>query len=64
MNQKEKFTIGVSEIYDKSYSQALKDVGELLANITIQGNAVANELRIVEIIGSLKQGKMPKEEKK
>ena len=37
----------------------LKAVGEWLANLTISGNAVANELRIVEGIEKLKHGEMP-----
>jgi len=39
--------------------ETLKAVGEWLANLTISGNAVANELRIVEGIVKLKRGEMP-----
>ena len=36
-----------------------KEVGEWLAGITVSGNAVANELLIVEGIANLKRGEMP-----
>lgn len=45
--------------YEEIRSMTLKEVGEWLANITISGNAVANELRIIEGIGTLKRGEMP-----
>jgi len=44
--------------------KTLKAVGEWLANLTISGNAIANELRIVEGIAKLKRGEMPEEVKK
>ena len=37
----------------------LKAVGEWLANITVSGNAEANEIQIVEGIVELKHGRMP-----
>ena len=36
-----------------------KEVGKWLAGITVSGNAVANELLIVEGIANLKRGEMP-----
>ena len=44
------------ELQDK---KTLKAVGNWLAEITISGNAVANELKIVNAIRSLKRGEMP-----
>ena len=40
--------------------RTLKAVGEWLADITISGNAVANELKIVNGAIKLKRGEMPK----
>lgn len=39
----------------------LKAVGQWLTNITISDNTIANEIIIVEGIGNLLQGRMPKE---
>jgi len=49
---------GLLELQD---TKTLEAVGEWLANLTISGNAIANELRIVEAISYFKQGKMPEE---
>jgi len=49
----------VRDIWDTTYRDALEEVGEWLANITIYGNAVANELKIVEGAIKLKRGEMP-----
>ncbi|MBA7499332.1 hypothetical protein ES704_02072 [subsurface metagenome] len=48
--------------YAQIRSMTLKEVGEWLANLTVSGNAVANELRIMEAIGKLKCGVMPNEQ--
>jgi len=51
----------IAEDQDES---TLKAVGEWLANITVSGNAEANEIQIVEGIVELKHGRMPKEIKR
>lgn len=49
----------VRDTWDTTYREALEEVGEWLAGITIYGNAVANELKIVEGATKLKRGEMP-----
>lgn len=57
------FEAGASAIIPEVRAATLKEVGSLLADILISGNAVANELKIVEIAGAFKRGNMPEEVK-
>jgi len=54
-----RISIDFGAILEAQDKKALKAVGKWLADITISGNAVANELLIVEGISKLKQGEMP-----
>jgi len=50
---------GWQAIAEDQDAKTLKAVGEWLANITASGNAVANELVIVQGIKKLMRGEMP-----
>jgi len=55
-----RISIDIGAILEAQDKKALKAVGEWLANITVSGNAIANELKIVEGVTKLKRGEMPK----
>lgn len=56
--KQEKVTVSLVEIYDKGYTQALKDVGELLEAYYITGHL--NSTVTEWFIEAIKRGEMPK----
>jgi len=55
-----RISIDIGAILEAQDKKTLKAVSKWLADITVSGNAVANELKIVEGVTKLKRGEMPK----